>query len=124
MTLIPVEVDKKTIATRFRKAHSFAFLSKEKTSDEGQIIVQENPHKTSKSPEFFEYFKTLNIDTLYIKKLGYKTYLTLLEMGIDVYVLESAESWNRIKPNELTLLTEQNAEAFCTLGHFDNKDNT
>jgi len=74
MTLIPVEEDKKTIADRFRKAHSFAFL------DEGQIIVQENPHKTSKSPEFFDYFKTLNIDTLYVKELGYKTLLTLLEM--------------------------------------------
>ncbi len=64
MTLIPVEEDKKTIAGRFRKAHSFAFL------DEGQIIVQENPHKTSKSLEFFEYFKTLNVDTLYVKELG------------------------------------------------------
>jgi len=116
MTLIPVEENKKTIAQRFRKAHSFAFL------DEGQIIVQENPHKTSKSPEFFEYFKTLNIDTLYIKKLGYKTYLTLLEMGVEVYVVEAAKTWNRIKPNELVLLTEENAEAFCTLGHFDKED--
>lgn len=113
MTLIPVEADKKTIAARFRKAHSFAFL------DEGQIIVQENPHKTSQSPVFFEYFKTLNIDTLYIKELGYKTFLTLLEMGVEVYVVEKAERWNRIKPHELYLLTKENAEAFCTLGHFD-----
>lgn len=116
MTLIPVEEDKKNIATRFRKAHSFAFL------DEGEIIVQENSHKTSKSAEFFEYFKTLNVDTLYIKALGYKTYLTLTKMGIEVYVLELAPTWNKIKPDELYLLTEENAEAFCTLGHFEKED--
>ena len=113
MTLIPVEEDKKTIAGRFRKAHSFAFL------DEGQIIVQENPHKTSKSPEFFEYFKTLNIDTLYVKELGYKTFLTLLEMGVEVYLIQHADTWNRIKPNELLLLEVENAKEYCSLGHHD-----
>lgn len=113
MTLIPVEEDKKTIACRFRKAHSFAFL------DEGQIIVQENPHKTSKSPEFFEYFKTLNVDTLYIKELGYKTLLTLLEMDVEVYLVQNADKWNRIKPNELLLLDAKNAKEYCSLGHHD-----
>lgn len=113
MTLIPVEEDKKTIAGRFRKAHSFAFL------DEGQIIVQENPHKTSKSPEFFEYFKTLNVDTLYIKELGYKTLLTLLEMGVNVYLVQNADKWNRIKPNELLFLDVKNAKEYCSLGHHD-----
>ncbi len=115
MTLIPVEEDKKTIAERFRKAHSFAFL------DEGQIIVQENPHKRSKSPEFFEYFKTLNVDTLYIKELGYKTLLTLLDLGVEVYLIESADKWNRIKPDELLLLNKKNAKEYCSLGH-DNKE--
>jgi len=111
MTLIPVEEDKKTIAGRFRKAHSFDFL------DEGQIIVQENPHKTSKSPEFFDYFKTLNIDTLYVKELGYKTLLTLLEMGVEVYLVQEADKWNSIQPNELLLLDANNAKELCSLGH-------
>ncbi|MCO4844460.1 MAG: hypothetical protein KC427_00420 [Sulfurovum sp.] len=116
MTLIPVEEDKKTIAHRFRKAHSFAFL------DEGQIIVQENPHKTSKSPEFFEYFKTLNIDTLYVKELGYKTFLTLLDMGVEVYLVQEADIWNRIKPNELLLLDADNAKEHCSLGHHNKEE--
>ena len=116
MTLIPVEEDKKTIAGRFRKAHSFAFL------DEGQIFVQENPHKISKSPEFFDYFKTLNIETLYVKELGYKTFLTLLEMGVEVYLIQNAEKWNRIKPNELLLLDEENAKEHCFLGHHNKEE--
>ena len=117
MTLIPVEEDRKTIASRFRKAHSFAFL------DEGQIIVQINPHKTSKSPEFFEYFKTLNIDTLYIKEIGHKTLLTLLDLGIEVYLVEDAQKYNQIKPNGLLLLDANNAEEYCSLGH-NKKDNS
>ena len=116
MTLIPVEEDRKTIASRFRKAHSFAFL------DEGQIIVKQNPHKTSKSPQFFEYFKSLEVDTLYVKALGYKTFLTLLEMGIKVYLVQDADKWNRIKPDALMLLDENNAKEYCSLGH-DNKKN-
>ncbi len=117
MTLIPVEEDRKTIAHRFRKAHSFAFL------DEGQIFVQENPHKTSKSPEFFEYFKTLNIDTLYVKELGYKTLLTLLEMKVEVFLVQDAEKLNRIKPNELLLLDADNAKEHCSLGHHPKESN-
>ncbi|MGB5506906.1 MAG: hypothetical protein WBM70_09475 [Sulfurovum sp.] len=116
MTLIPVEEDKKSIASRFRKAHSFAFL------DEGQIIVQENPHKTSKSPEFFEYFKTLNIDTLYVKELGYKTFLKLLEMGVKVYLIQNAEKWNRIRPGEPFLLDAENAKEYCSLGHHNKEE--
>ncbi len=116
MTLIPVEEDKKTIARRFRKAHSFAFL------DEGQVIVQENPHKTSKSPEFFEYFKTLNIDTLYIKELGYKTFLKLLELGVEVYLIQEADTYNRIKPNKLLLLNMDNAKEHCSLGHHNKEE--
>lgn len=113
MTLIPVEADRKTIAERFRKAHSFAFL------DEGQIIVQENPHKTSKSPVFFAYFNTLGIDTLYVKDLGYNTFLKLQELGVEVYLIQSAATYNRIKPNELLLLDANNAKEHCSLGHHD-----
>lgn len=116
MTLIPVEEDKKTIASRFRKAHSFAFL------DEGQIIVQENPHKTSKSPEFFEYFKTLNIDTLYVKELGYKTFLKLLEMGVKVYLILNAKKYNNIRPDGLLLLNVENAKEHCSLGHHNKEE--
>jgi len=116
MTLIPVEEDKKTIAHRFRKAHSFAFL------DEGQIIVQENLHKTSKSPEFFEYFKTLNVDTLYVKELGYKTFLTLLSMNIEVFLVKEADTWNRIRPDGLLLLDTDNAKEHCSLGHHNKED--
>jgi len=117
MTLIPVESDRKTIAHRFRKAHSFAFL------DDGQIIVQENLHKTSKSPEFFEYFKTLNVDTLYVKELGYKTLLKLLDMNIEVFLVKEADTWNRIKPNGLLLLDTENAKEYCILGHETKKGN-
>jgi len=122
MTLIPLEVDKKTIAHRFRKAQLFAFLSEGNNLDEGKITVQENPHKTSKSAEFFDYFKTLNIDTLYVKELGYKTFLTLLEMGINVFLVQDTETWNKIKPNTLLLLTAENAKEYCSLGHY-NKEN-
>lgn len=111
MTLLPVEVDGKTIAKRFRKAHSFAFL------DHGEIIVQENTHKTSKSTEFFEYFKTLDIDTLYVKELGYKTLLKLLEMNVEVFLVKEAEKWNQIKANSLLLLDKENAKTHCSLGH-------
>ncbi len=111
MTLIPVEMDKKTIAHRFRKADSFAFL------DQGQIIVQENPHKTSKSTEFFEYLKTLGIDTLYVKELGYKTLLKLLEMNVEVFLVKEAVKWNQIKANPLLLLDKENAKIHCSLGH-------
>lgn len=111
MTLIPVEEDKRTISTRFRKAHSFAFL------DEGQIIVQENPHKTSQSLAFFEYFDSLNINILYAKALGYKTLLTLDSKNIEVYLIPNAIKWNAIKPDELILVTKENAEELCVLGH-------
>ena len=111
MILIPVEEDKRTIAGRFRKAHSFAFL------DQGQVNIQENPHKTSKSPEFFDYFKTLNVDRLYVKELGYKTFLKLLELGVEVYLVQEANSWDSIKPDELLLLDRVNAKEHCSLGH-------
>ncbi len=111
MTLIPVEEDRKTIAARFRKAPMFAFL------DEVQIIVQENPHKRSKSPEFFDYFKTLCVDTLYVKEMGYKTFLKLNELGIEVFLVKEAQKWNRITPDGLECITLENAKTHCTLGH-------
>ncbi len=111
MTLIPLEEDKETIAGRFRKAHSFAFLN------EVQVTVKKNPHKTSKSPEFFEYFKTLNVDRLYIKELGYKTFLKLLDLGVEVYLVQEADRLNDIKADTLLLLDRENAKTYCSLGH-------
>jgi len=111
MILISLEEDKKTISGRFRKASNFAFL------DEGQIFIKENPHKTSKSKEFFEYFNTLNVKTVYLKELGYKTFLKLEALGVEVYFVQGAMSYENIKPNELLRVDASNAEELCSLGH-------
>ena len=112
MTLIPLEDDGKTISGRFRKAPKFAFL------DEGQIIVQDNPHKRDKSAVFFEYFATLNIDTLYVKNLGLRTFEKLSQMGVEVYRIDDAVTrFNRITPQHLVRIDASNAAELCTLGH-------
>jgi len=112
MTIICLEEDQQTISKRFRKTDYFAFL------DEGKISIQKNPHKLSKSPDFFDYFKTLNIDSIYLKALGYKTFLKLNSLGVKVYFVKEAEMVNQISDNELLRITKDNAEAFCTLGHY------
>jgi len=112
MTIICLEEDQQTISKRFRKTDYFAFL------DEGKISIQKNPHKLSKSPDFFDYFKTLNIDSIYLKALGYKTFLKLNSLGVKVYFVKEAEIYNQITDNELLRITEDNAEDFCTLGHY------
>jgi len=111
MTLIPLEEDRRTIAARFRKAPMFAFLN------EGQIIVEENLYKQAQSPEFFDYFQTLGVDTLYVKALGYKTFLKLDALGIEVYLIKEAHSYNRITPDGLERIAPENAKAYCKLGH-------
>ena len=111
MTLICLEEDQKTISHRFRKTDYFAFL------DKGQIFVKKNPHKLSQSPQFFDYFNTLGIETIYLKALGYKTFLKLQKLGIKVYFVQNSEVYNKIKPDELLLIDNSNAKAFCTLGH-------
>jgi len=111
MTLIPLEKDKKTLSGRFRKADFFAFLN------EGEITIEKNPHKRSKSPEFFEYFKTLKVDTLCIKELGYKTFLKLLELDVEVYLIEEADTFDDIRLDKLHLLDKENAKEYCSLGH-------
>jgi len=111
MIVIPIDEDRKSISQRFRKADNFAFL------DEGQIFVKENEHKFSKSEPFFEHFKTLGVDTLYVKALGYKTFLKLEALGIEVYFVPEATRYNSIKPDELVLIGSKNAKEFCTLGH-------
>jgi len=111
MTLIPIANDKKMLSFRFRKADYFVFL------DEDKMHIEENPHKTSKSPVFFDYFLTLGIDTLYIKALGYKTFVKLFGLNIKVYFIPDITHWNEIKKDKLILITKENAKFYCTLGH-------
>ena len=86
------------------------------------IVVQENHYKKEKSPIFFENFKKYNVDTLYVKELGYKTYLKLAKLGVKVFLIpDDVVLYTHIDPNELIHLTPDNAETYCTLGHH-NKD--
>jgi len=115
MILIPIEVDEKTIAKGFRKAPMFVFID-----PKSGIVVQENHFKTDKSIVFFENFKKYAVDTLYVKGLGYKTYLKLKELGIEVSLIpEDIEFYSHIDPSELVLLTDDNAKLYCTMGHKD-----
>ena len=111
MILVCLEDDQKTISRRFRKTDYFAFL------DEGQVKVEKNPHKLSKSPEFFDYFTTLNVKTIYLKALGYKTFLRLESLGVDVYLVEDVVHYSEIETAKLRLIDGTNAKEFCTLGH-------
>ena len=113
MILIPVELDEKTIAKGFRKAPMFVFIDAETG-----IVVQENHFKTDKSELFFENFKKYDVDTLYLKGIGYKTYLKLKDLGVKVSLIpEDIEFYTYIDLNELILLTEDNAETYCIMGH-------
>lgn len=114
MTLICLDDDKKTISKRFRKTDYFAFL------DKGQTRIEKNPHKLSKSPEFFDYFRTLKVDTIYLKALGYKTFLRLESLGINIYLVEDVMNYFEIKKAKLRLIDGTNAKDFCTLGHDNN----
>jgi hypothetical protein len=38
-------------------------------------------------------------------------------LGVKVYFVGEAETYTQIDANELLLISEENAEAFCTLGH-------
>lgn len=118
MILIPVEADEKTIAKGFRKAPMFVFIDPNKG-----IIVQENHFKKEKSTLFFENFKKYDIDTLYVKGLGYKTYCKLQELGIKVFLIpKDILFYTHIDPNELIVLNDENAQIYCTMGHHTQKD--
>ncbi|MBA1421374.1 MAG: hypothetical protein FAF03_11205 [Epsilonproteobacteria bacterium] len=113
MILIPVELDEKTIARGFRKAPMFVFID-----PETGIVAQENHFKTDKSALFFENFQKYDVDTLYVKGLGYKTYLKLKDLGIKVSLIpEDIAFYTYIDPIELILLTDDNAKMYCTMGH-------
>jgi len=118
LILIPVEEDEKSISSRFRKADMFVFIDA-KTG----IMVQENHFKTDKSALFFENFKKYDVDTLYVKELGYKTYLKLKKLGVVVSLIpQDVVLYSHIDPDSLLLLTDENAKKLCTLGH-KKKDN-
>jgi len=113
MILIPVENDEKCIAKGFRKAAMFVFID-----PSTGIVVQENHYKTDKSALFFENFKNYDVDTIYLKDLGYKTYLKLQKLGINVLLIpEDIEFYTHIDPNDLITLTTDNAKMYCTMGH-------
>ncbi len=117
MIVIPVKSDEKTIANGFRKAPMFVFID-----PKSGILVQENHFKADKSTLFFENFKKYDVDKLYVKSLGYKTYLKLKKLNIDLYlILEDIEFYTHINPDELILITDENAKHYCTMGHH-NKD--
>ena len=111
MTLISLEEDKQTVSARFRKAEYFAFIKNNK------IDIIKNDYKTEKSKEFFEYFTPLGVKEIYIKALGYKTFLKLQELGIKVYFVEGVEDYKEIKAHNLVEIDEKNVQEKCALGH-------
>jgi len=111
MTLIPLENDQETISQRFRKTDYFMSI------DNGEIKVEINEHKLSKSNEFFKHFETLGVTKLYLKALGYKTFLRLDALQIEVYLIKESKLSAHIDENSLLKIDKENAEAFCTLGH-------
>lgn len=110
MTIVTLNRDKLTVSERFRKSDYFAFLDGE------SIEIVKNSHKHSKSPQFFEYFNPLGVERIYTKALGYKTFLKLNRLGVDVYFTDALtlEEFNESKCLKLDL---NNAEELCTLGH-------
>ncbi|SFV64645.1 hypothetical protein MNB_SV-3-1548 [hydrothermal vent metagenome] len=118
MILIPVELDEKTIAKGFRKAPMFVFIDP-KTG----IMIQENHFKADKSELFFTNFEKYSVDRLYTKGLGYQTYLKLSRLGIKVLLIPSDVTiYTHIDPNELILVTQDNAKVYCTMGHHNKKE--
>ena len=113
MILIPLEEDKKTITSGFRKAPFFVFLDPSKG-----IVFEENTHKSDKSSLFFENFLRYKVKNIYVKALGYKTYLKLNSLNIKVYfILDTIVEYSHIDPKTLILLHSENAKGLCTLGH-------
>ena len=112
VSMVCLDADQKSISKRFRKTDYFAFLENE------NVVIKQNPHKLSKSNEFFEYFKTLGVKTIYLKALGYKTFLRLEQMDVKVFFVPNAKLYSDIEGDKLLEITSENAESFCTLGHF------
>jgi len=110
MIMIPLENDKQTISNRFRKADNFVLI------DDNDMRVLKNSHKQSKSNEFFDFFQTLNVDTIYLKNIGLKTFNKLYDMKIDVYIIDEDKISNLVTANK-TKLNLENIKDFATLGH-------
>lgn len=113
MILIPVENDEKTIAKGFRKSPMFVFID-----PQTGIVIQENHFKADKSALFFKNFILYDVDTLYVKDLGCKTYDKLHDLGVKVLLIpQKTQYYTHIDPNELIHLTHDNAKEYCTMGH-------
>ncbi len=118
MILIPVESDEQTIAKGFRKVPMFVFID-----PKSGIVVQENHFRHEKSPLFFEHFQKYNVEQIYLKDVGHKTFLKLQQLGIKVYVIpEYVTYYTHIDPQELILLTDENASEYCTMGHHNKEE--
>jgi hypothetical protein len=57
------------------------------------------------------------VQRVYLKGLGYKTFLKLEELGIEVFFLQEATTYNSINPDDLILINSENAQDLCSLGH-------
>ena len=114
MILIPVQSDEKSIALGFRKADMFVFIDKKRG-----IVLQKNHYKHDKSALFFQNFVQYDIDSMYVKNLGYKSYLKLDALGIKVYLIHDSITveYTHIDPNTLIEITKENALEYCTMGH-------
>jgi len=117
MILIPLNKDEKTISPKFRKADRFVFLD----ADSG-IVVEDNHFKDAKSKEFFEYFKTLNVDKVFLKGLGLLTFQKIDKMGVEVFVIpQDTKLYSHIDIAKCIKITQDNASEFCVLGHQKDK---
>jgi predicted Fe-Mo cluster-binding NifX family protein len=117
MILIPLKKDEKTISPKFRKADRFVFLD----ADSG-IVVEDNHFKDAKSKEFFDYFKTLNVDKIFLKGLGIKTFENLNKLGVEVYLIkDDVDLYSHIDISKCIKITSDNASEFCVLGHKKDK---
>jgi len=113
MILIPLKKDEKSISPKFRKADRFVFLD----VDSG-IVVEDNNFKKAKSKEFFDYFKTLNVDRVFVKALGAKSFEYLDKLGVEVYIIYSdVELYSHIDIAKCQRVTKDNYHILCTLGH-------
>ncbi len=111
MILVSLEEDKKILSYRFRKAPYFAIIK------DSQIKILKNMHKKSKSNEFFDYFQTLKIKKVYTKAIGYKTFLKLSNLGVEIFLIQNIDKIDKIQKEHLLKIDTTNAKRYCTLGH-------
>jgi len=112
MKLITLNADHESISTRFRKADAFLFVDGEE-----QRIVH-NEYRTFKLKQFFEQFVNWGVTEVYLKELGYKTFLKLEALGVKVFFVDGIESYEEMNESSLVRISMENAKDFCSLGHY------